>query len=641
MMTNDLFIKCNEIEKERINYIFSTFKKDFPNVCYNERKSIVGIDEQDKYLLCYFKISEEKILVKFKSSKKSIDLMQDIEIIDLNVKETINLFKLNDYTKNRSKKTINNTIETENIDDISILIKPIVSTYGDVLISNLASPRLANALRKRKIYKIADLDTWDAIKLKGIRFFGKACYVELIEILSTLNNQLDKNNDNQYKYILLLKATRDRINIYKNKEEIISKLREINFDENCFEQGTLGWSLCLKEKLQNKKFDIFCKDENELSQLYVKNKDKYEGLFDETKQLLTNLVLETIRRERDANIVLKLLSFDDENRTLQVVGNCYGITRERVRQIFNKSIKILARSFNLNTVQGIINRNKLNIYLLRFLDVPIDCFLVYLKSEKNDYVYNLFVKGLCYNLEVPIDIEHRIDNIIKTHPKCENSAIISLSSRDVMEIIINACEAISAERYFGVTTIAKVLKGANDKKIKTYELNKLNYHGALKFLKEKDIVLFINFLIEKNILNKINYLHPIVKVALNKDFLERDKLDLSVIDEILSTYKVSKKSQEDLKKVVKYKNFNLEVDENGEILTDINLLDCLCDVRRRIASIDKVSFFVVAYNRTLVNLATIKPTSKEEFLAIKGIGEKWFLKYGQEFLQEIKSYLSK
>jgi hypothetical protein len=38
-------------------------------------------------------------------------------------------------------------------------------------------------------------------------------------------------------------------------------------------------------------------------------------------------------------------------------------------------------------------------------------------------------------------------------------------------------------------------------------------------------------------------------------------------------------------------------------------------------------------------LATIKPTTREDFLKIKGIKDKWFESNGEVFLQEIKDYL--
>ena len=53
-----------------LHIIFVTFQKEFPNICYDERSSIVGIGEPNKQLLCYFKKTVEgEILVKFKAIK--------------------------------------------------------------------------------------------------------------------------------------------------------------------------------------------------------------------------------------------------------------------------------------------------------------------------------------------------------------------------------------------------------------------------------------------------------------------------------------------------------------------------------------------------------------------------------------------
>ena len=55
MKLSDIIDSCEIAAKERIDYIFTSFKKDFPNVRYDERSSIVGIGEPQNYLLCYFK----------------------------------------------------------------------------------------------------------------------------------------------------------------------------------------------------------------------------------------------------------------------------------------------------------------------------------------------------------------------------------------------------------------------------------------------------------------------------------------------------------------------------------------------------------------------------------------------------------
>lgn len=86
--------------KERIDYIFSSFKNDFPDTRYDERGTIVGIGEPEMHLFCYFKLgSNEEILVKFKSENAPITLMDSNPDIAIAIKRTIDLFKTTDFKK--------------------------------------------------------------------------------------------------------------------------------------------------------------------------------------------------------------------------------------------------------------------------------------------------------------------------------------------------------------------------------------------------------------------------------------------------------------------------------------------------------------------------------------------------------------
>ena len=109
--------------KERIDFIYNSLKREFPLVRYDERDTIIGIGEEGKYLLCYFKLGNEgEKQVKFKSLKAPLLLMGDIADIENALNETIALFHDSDMTirprekttqpKNPVEKT-NKTVEDE------------------------------------------------------------------------------------------------------------------------------------------------------------------------------------------------------------------------------------------------------------------------------------------------------------------------------------------------------------------------------------------------------------------------------------------------------------------------------------------------------------------------------------------------
>lgn len=79
--------------------------------------------------------------------------------------------------------------------------------------------------------------------------------------------------------------------------------------------------------------------------------------------------------------------------------------------------------------------------------------------------------------------------------------------------------------------------------------------------------------------------------------------------------------------------FELIADEQGNILTDEKLLHFLRDFiyanRLPIHNSKQVS----------VQLATYMPTTKSEFVALKGLGEKMYDKCGEILLEVVKAYL--
>ena len=76
MKLTDIINDSNNLIKERIEYIFTAFQKEFSNVRYDERSSIVGIGEPNSRLLCYFKKAiEGDTLVKFKAVDGPVSLI--------------------------------------------------------------------------------------------------------------------------------------------------------------------------------------------------------------------------------------------------------------------------------------------------------------------------------------------------------------------------------------------------------------------------------------------------------------------------------------------------------------------------------------------------------------------------------------
>ena len=70
---------------------------------------------------------------------------------------------------------------------------------------------------------------------------------------------------------------------------------------------------------------------------------------------------------------------------------------------------------------------------------------------------------------------------------------------------------------------------------------------------------------------------------------------------------------------------------------DNNLLQKLKAWRTNTANLEGIELFRVFANKVLENIAELKPTNKEELMAIKGIRDKKFAKYGKKILDIVNS----
>ena len=71
---------------------------------------------------------------------------------------------------------------------------------------------------------------------------------------------------------------------------------------------------------------------------------------------------------------------------------------------------------------------------------------------------------------------------------------------------------------------------------------------------------------------------------------------------------------------------------------DTDLFEALRELRRTIASEQKIPPYMVFSDKTLVHMSTMKPSNDEEMLEVNGVGEHKLQKYGERFLNEIQKY---
>lgn len=87
--------------------------------------------------------------------------------------------------------------------------------------------------------------------------------------------------------------------------------------------------------------------------------------------------------------------------------------------------------------------------------------------------------------------------------------------------------------------------------------------------------------------------------------------------------------------------FQIVVDDDGQYITDLDLLAELRALRTRIMKEDNRPAYTIIGNKGLVSLATYRPETKEEFISLYGLGETTYQAYGDRFIKAIKEFYRK
>lgn len=194
------------------------------------------------------------------------------------------------------------------------------------------------------------------------------------------------------------------------------------------------------------------------------------------------------------------------------------------------------------------------------------------------------------------------------------------------------------ERY-GITSVGvgqvfrKSLKRIKRRINLKYEDGVERYDLRNKFLEDfstYDIDAFMLYILA----NKYDFaLKAFLEVMMPPNYYTEDLIDI-----LRSSCKRLKVKAKERTKTIKYNDFRVLVDGDGNVITELGLLEQLNKARRNLANEKCVLEKWVYKNAQLVTLATLKPTDKESYTAIFGENSSWE-EYGQRMTQIIKRYI--
>jgi len=186
-------------------------------------------------------------------------------------------------------------------------------------------------------------------------------------------------------------------------------------------------------------------------------------------------------------------------------------------------------------------------------------------------------------------------------------------TRDAQQIL--SCVRRAGER-FGVGTIADVLRGADTERIRAWGLNTLSTYGLMREYTRDEVLSRIQSLLEAGCLVQAEGQYPTLSLGPKARgvLFEGEKL----------TAQVRSLRREKVRESVQ-----------GPVPVDGELLRRLQQLRGRLAQQAGVPAYVVFSEKTLREIASLRPQTLAQMRLVNGVGEYKLEKYGQKFLDVI------
>lgn len=185
-----------------------------------------------------------------------------------------------------------------------------------------------------------------------------------------------------------------------------------------------------------------------------------------------------------------------------------------------------------------------------------------------------------------------------------------LDQRETVDITVTAQKILSCvyrmHENFGKTLVAQVLTGANNQRVRALNFTNLSTYGLLKGQTQKEVNQLIDFLTAEGYLRASGGQYPTLKVTVSGAAALRGK-----------------------QKVERKMSTQLQASHEP----DDAVFEQLRQLRTKLAQKQGVPPFVIFSDATLKEMALHLPQDKPALLAIKGVGEQKFTRYGEAFLK--------
>jgi ATP-dependent DNA helicase RecQ len=213
-------------------------------------------------------------------------------------------------------------------------------------------------------------------------------------------------------------------------------------------------------------------------------------------------------------------------------------------------------------------------------------------------------------------------------PSCDACDICLGDTEEVPEATVIAQKVLSCvarvKESFGVGHVVAVLHGENTEMIRKWGHEKLSTYGLLREHGKPALRDWVHQLIGQGALTQSDGDYPVLKLNAASWAVMRGQQTVRLI-------RIVRREKGESPKQSKAVEMSWEGVDQG-------LFEALRALRRQIAEERKVPAYVVFGDRTLRELAVVRPSTRERLRLVYGVGEAKLLEFGDRFLKTLDDY---